>query len=130
MSTGQELFNLYSRWRGLTDDEAEGIRAGAWEQVDECQAAKLELQGQILAATDRFQAVSKATGETHSEVETQIRKVVGELILLEMRNGELIEDQKQKARRQKEELDRSSRNLKQIRRAYAPSREALWQSYS
>jgi hypothetical protein len=130
MSTGQELFSLYGRWRGLTDNEAEGIRAGAWEQVDECQAAKLELQGQILAATDRFQAVSKATGEPLSEVETQIRKVVGELILLEMRNGELIEDQKQKARHQKDELDRSSRNLKQIRLAYAPSREALWQSYS
>jgi hypothetical protein len=57
--------------------------------------------------------------------------VVEELMQLEQHNRELIQAQRQVAQHQKDQLDQSSRNLRQIHRTYAPaSARAHWQSYS
>lgn len=130
MSARNELLDLYSQWRTWTDAEADAIRAAAWPQVNRCQNAKLRLQERILSATEQWHLEARLGGARETGVDPQVRRIVDELILLELRNGELVDSARRRARQQEDELDRSRRNLRQLQRAYAPSREALWQSYS
>jgi hypothetical protein len=130
MSARSNLLDLYGQWRTLSDEEAEAIRVAAWPQVARCQDAKQVLQTRILETTDQWHLESLIGHDDHPAMDPQVRRVVEELILLELRNTELVDEQRRNARREQQALDRSSRNLQQLQRAYAPSRESLWQSYS
>ena len=130
MSARQELWNLYEQWRGLTEAEAEAIRSASWGRLSEWQDAKFRLQQEIIQATEAFQTEQVCNELNREELECQFRTLIGELILLETRNGELLAVRRQSAKREQMEMDRSHRNLRQIQRSYAPQRSVLWQSYS
>lgn len=130
MSARTDLLDLYQEWRTWTDAEAQAIRAGAWNQVNRCQDAKTRLQERILFATEQWQTEARLDRDHVREIDPQLRRVVDELILLELRNGELVEEKRREARRDRQELETSTRNLAALRRSYAPSRQALWQTYS
>jgi hypothetical protein len=130
MNARGELFGLYEQWRAWTQAETEAIQQAIWNKVAQCQGEKHRLQAEILAATERWHEESRIDGGGRPEQDPQLRRVVDELILLEYKNSELVEEQRRIARRQQDETERSGRNLRQIQRAYALSREAIWESYS
>jgi hypothetical protein len=130
MSAHSRLLNLYHEWRTWTDAEAEAIRGAAWSRVAECQEAKHRLQERILLATDDWRVEARAQGERHREVDPEVRRIVDELIRLEMRNSELVDQHKRSTKRQQQELELSTTRLRRLQRAYAPNRLALWQQYS
>jgi hypothetical protein len=130
MSARNELMALYQEWRTLSEAEGEAIQSAIWPQVNRCQSAKSQLQTRILAAHELFQAELAAHGLDAREHEAQYRKTIAELILLEQRNGEFLDAQRQRAAAQIRELGRTRQNLRHVHRAYAGPREAAWNSYS
>ncbi len=122
MTPSDELSALYRQWRRLTESESQAIRANAWAQVEAVQSAKARLQPRIAEVSAALEPVAH---------EQRFYPVVEELIQLEQGNRELIQAQRQIAQLQKEQLDQSSRNLRQLHRSYAPTiARAHWQSYS
>ena len=125
MNALDELAALYQQWRRLTESEGQAMRAVAWPQVEQCQAAKLALQPRISEVSSGLDPILH---------EQRFRPVVEELMQLERRNRELLQTQRQIAQMQKDELDHAGRNLRQLHQSYvpadAPHRRAQWQSWS
>ena len=98
-------------------------------KVAQCQDAKLKLQSCILTATEVWQSENPRP-DREGAVDPEVRRVVSDLILLEVRNSEWVAERREEAERERNEIRQSRRNLRHIHRAYAPSAHALWQSYS
>jgi hypothetical protein len=121
MNAVSELTALYEQWQSLTESESQAIEAAAWVQVEQYQAAKSRLQPRITEVTQRLDA---------TVLEREFRPVIEELIRLEHRNNALLQQQRSAAERQRQELDRTSRSLRQIHKSYVPPVRTHWQSYS
>jgi DNA anti-recombination protein RmuC len=120
----------YERWRSLTEAEGDAIRSGLWQQVDQLQETKRQLQQLILGATRELRAECARCGVDPTAVEQQLRSLVEQLVQLESRNGQSLAEQLHQTRTQLQQLDAVGHNLNQIRRAYSPTREANWESFS
>ena len=120
MTTQEDLGVLLERWRDLTEQEGEAIRAGAWSNVAAFQSCKQSLQATITGAA----ALSA------QNTSPWVRESVAQLIVLERKNVDLIADQRRFAELERAEMDRSSRNLRQVRQSYARTEASHWQSYS
>jgi len=121
MTPAEELSALYEQWRRLTQSEGQAIEAASWTQVEQYQAAKARLQPRITEVSQRLEAPAHAR---------QFRAVVEGLMELERRNSALLQRQRRAAEQHQQELDRTSRNLRQIHKSYLPSARSHWQSYS
>jgi hypothetical protein len=60
----------------------------------------------------------------------EFRPVVEHLLALEERNSRSLDAHKQRMTMQGKELRTAALTLRQVRQTYAPTRQALWQSYS
>jgi hypothetical protein len=130
MNAHQDLLELFQEWRTLTETEGQAIRSATWPEVNRCQDAKFHLQSRLMMAHESLQAERLARGLDPVTYDPPYRQVVAELIRLEQRNSEWLADQYQQAERQNQDLARTSRNLRQVHRAYAPGAPAHWHSYS
>jgi len=129
MSAHHDLFNTYDEWRDWTVLEGDAIRSSYWPKVNSCQRAKLELQGRIIRYTEAARAEVSRSGVSWSEIEKRLRSEVASLIDLENKNGETLAQVRCRAMAEEAELDRSSRQLRQVR-SYAPVARSAWSSYS
>jgi hypothetical protein len=129
MNARNRLFDAYAEWRRWTVEEGDAIQASDWPKVRSCQRAKLELQPRIIRCTEDARTESRSTGDSWLDIEKDLRREVAGLIELETRNGQTLAQVRCKARAEQAELDRSTRQLKQIR-SYAPVTQTAWSSYS
>lgn len=129
MSAHHDLFKTYDEWRDWTALEGDAIRSSDWPKVNSCQRAKLELQGRIIRYTEAARAEVSRSGVSWSEIEKRLRSEVASLIDLENKNGETLAQVRCRAMAEEAELDRSSRQLRQVR-SYAPVARSAWSSYS
>lgn len=130
MSADRALTDLYGEWHRLTEAEGQAISQAAWIQVAECQRAKAALVPRILEATSDWQTRVPPAGPARVEAERRLRAQVAGLIELEARNQQWLSRQYEQARLNLAALDQASSHLRQLHRAYAPSRASVWQSYS
>lgn len=130
MSARLDLLELYEQWRIWTRREGEAIEQGIWAQVNLCQDAKLKLQLDIVSVTDRWHREAQAQGKPPPTGDAQLRRVLDELIRMEMHNADVLADKRKQATVERDSMEQSKSRLRGIAKAYAPSREALWQSYS
>lgn len=130
MTARHNLLNLYQTWRELTEREGEAIRVAAWAQVSRVQEDKAKLQAQIIDATERFQTEMLELHGYQGAEDSGLRSLLAELIQLEQRNGEWLATQRCQAEKERQELASTSRNLRQVHRAYATSSVSGWESYS
>jgi hypothetical protein len=121
MNPAEELNQLYSQWRKLTEEEGAAIGRDAWLEVSQCQAAKLRLQPRIVELSQKIAPVV---------LELEFRKVVDELVELEHRNAEVLRQRRQEVNVELGDCERSSRSLRQLQRLYIPQPRQNWQSYS
>jgi hypothetical protein len=126
MDRPDDLMDLCERWRQLTKAETDAITAADWAKVDSCQEAKRALQPLILAATE----APRARASQGRQTSAPLRRLVDELIALEAGNRDLILARQREAERQFSELQRSSRSLRQLHKAYAREAHTHWHSYS
>ena len=129
MSACNDLFKTYEEWRDWTVREGDAIRGADWSGVNSCQRAKMELQGRIILFTQAAREHLSTTGGNWTEVEQRLRREVASLIDLENQNGETLAQVRCRAVAEEAELDRSSRQLRQVR-SYAPVARSAWSSYS
>jgi hypothetical protein len=129
MSAHHDLFKTYDEWRDWTVLEGDAIRSSDWPKVHSCQRAKFELQGRIIRYTEAARAEVSRSGVSWSEIEKRLRSEVASLIDLENKNGETLAQVRCRAMAEEAELDRSSRQLRQVR-SYAPVARSAWSSYS
>lgn len=129
MSACHDLFKTYQEWRECSVLEGEAIRCADWSRVNSCQRAKMELQGRIIQFTQAARDQLAKTGGSWSEVEQRLRREVASLIDLENQNSETLAQVRCRALAEEAELDRSSRQLRQVR-SYAPVVRSAWSSYS
>ncbi len=130
MTAHEQLSRLYEEWRRLSEGEAESIRAEAWPRLAGIQDHKADLQRQIIAASEPFEAELARAQATGHVLENPFRLVVQELILLETRNAEILAERRHAADRERAELDRSSLNLRLVQRSYGHPLGSAWYSYS
>ena len=121
MTPAEELASLYEQWRHLTEEEGRAIDAGDWSHVAVCQSGKSRLQPRIVEVSRRLDA---ATHEEH------FRPVVAQLMEMEHANRDRLQKQREWAEERRQELDRSSRHLRQLHQAYVAPARPNWQSYS
>ena len=120
MSAQDENFHLIERWRELSEQESEAIRTHSWPWLHSLQRTKETLQVAITAARP------ESTPATRREW----REMADRLIALERGNADALAEQLRSVTRQREELERSVRNLRQVRQSYASTAATPWQSYS
>ena len=124
------LLKLYERWRELGAAETAGIHAGDWRKIERAQAAKQALQPQIDEQIRAFrQEVERASGDWR-KAGSALKTILDELTQLELRNRDLLQAKMQEVRFVRDDLQRASRNLRQVQRAYATESDAIWHSYS
>jgi hypothetical protein len=121
MSPTDELAALYAQWRSLSEEEGDAIESRAWTQVEHYQSAKSRLQPRIVEVSARIEVA------VH---EVQFRPIVEELMALERRNSSRLRETRRSAELEKQVLDKSSRNLRQLHKSYVPPARPHWQSYS
>lgn len=130
MSARVQLHVLYAEWRRLTESEREAIFAGRWEELVPLQDTKRSLQGDIISATDAWQASADSPSSWRSEYESVFRPMVGELIRLETENQRLLGERATEVRRALGDLEQTQRRLCGVRRAYGGPVSTGWRSYS
>ena len=124
------LLSYYQQWQTLTEAEGDAIRFGNWTQVEHLQATKQQLQKFIVTATAALRAEAEASGANLSEIEEEFCSLVNQLIQLETRNRDEIAACRRQGDADLSLVQSSRQHLRQIQRAYAPERGAVWQSYS
>jgi hypothetical protein len=117
MSASREVLALYEQWRLHTEMETRAIDASAWEDVVRIQADKASLQPAIIRASDSLQVPNCHAAEDRARIE----ELLLNLIQSELSNRQQIHSRLAETRGQREALNRSANQLRDIRRAYGRS---------
>jgi hypothetical protein len=124
------LLSHYQQWQTLTEAEGAAIISGNWPEVGRLQSLKQQLQKFIVAAAGTLRAEAESSGVSLSGIENEFCSLVAHLVHLETRNREEITARRRQADADLALVESSRHHLRQVQRAYAPGREAIWQSYS
>lgn len=130
MDTKQELLEVYDFWLASSEREGEAIRAGDWSSVAQCQEVKRQLRPKIIRCTETAQQEWTQAGREWADVQRDVRAVVGLLMDLETRNGELLAGQRRGAETKMAGLEGAHRTLQRVHRSYVPEQPPAWHSYS
>ncbi|MGD1019096.1 MAG: hypothetical protein ABSA12_07225 [Verrucomicrobiia bacterium] len=120
----------YERWRQLTEAEGSAISAGQWTQVESLQVAKQQLRSFIDGARHDLRAACQACGMATRGIEQEFRSLIFQLLDLEHANAEVLAAKRDRASQEKEEVGHVIQKLRELRRAYAPTRPSVWETYS
>lgn len=118
MSTFEAFTDILYEWKELSLAEGTAIQSGSWASVILCQNQKRRL----MAAMDH---VRKTCMEDVSDL-----PIVRELIELELRNSEWLEQKRKSSTLEKRRLDNASSNLRRVHSAYGRRYEPVWNSFS
>jgi hypothetical protein len=116
MSLDASLQEVCGEWRRLAEAEGEGIRAGDWLLVAECQSALRQLQSEL--DSRKAQATTRWSSEDGKQ-EQAFRDCLSQLLELEKRNLTWIAERRRQLNELVEQATLSSRNLRLIQRSYA-----------
>jgi hypothetical protein len=125
-----QLLELYHQWKELSEFEGIAILAANWNEVSRCQSGKAALQYGIITAHELLQKELSPGISDPRVTDPQIRSIVTELILLEQRNGQWLDEQEEKAQEQNRALSKTSKNLRAVHKAYVSPQACVWHSYS
>ncbi len=125
MTARQEIADLLEHWLQLTHAEAAAIGSAKWQSLKQIQAAKACLQKRLTQARETWLAEypSKAVAAPGKH---PFHAEMGRLLSLETRNAVLLTAKLQRARAQRESLNEAARNLRNVRRSYAPKPSGVW----
>jgi hypothetical protein len=129
MRSSVQLWDLYQQWKGLTQKEGDAILSSNWREVRRCQNAKQELQPKIIQLTESAKA-EFGTGDQQREFDDRLRGCVNELILLETQNSSALGERLDALGLERAELEKSSKQLRQLHKSYLPTQNPTWNNYS
>ena len=114
MNAQGQLSELLDDWRGLTAAESQAIRTLDWPRLEECQEAKKRLMSQIEGLENIPELLPR----------------VKELLALERHNECDLQAMRANLEAERAGVDRASRAMRQVSKAYGGRSSANWQSYS
>ena len=126
----QELRALFQNWHLLTDEETAAIQVCDWQEVQRCQSLKQQLQDDIVAVRASLRSEAFQRQAPAKAIAEEFRGILNELVALEASNLTLLSQQRERANTEMRRLDCASRNLRQVRSAYAAGHASVWHSYS
>jgi hypothetical protein len=129
MTHEKALFDAYQDWRGLAELEGQGIRAGDWSLVTDCQNRLTALQTRIIRLTSDARTEWRRTSPDLGQKESNLRQIVSSLMELEMANSAALSAAKEATRTQLNQLDTARQNLKRVEHTYSSVPSAGWNSF-
>jgi hypothetical protein len=129
MTAEQEMAGLLERWLKLTQAEAGAIHYATWPALREIQAAKASLQKLLNDAKERWTRENPGRASAPRD-EHPFFHVICRLLSMEARNEELLAARLRKTQTEKQSLDESARNLRNVRQTYASKPSGIWNCYS
>jgi hypothetical protein len=123
VNDSKDLTAVLAEWRRLAEAQGEGIRAGNWSFVAECEKTIARLQSSSHHLRQRANPAGVPSKPSH-------RSTVLDLIALQQRNLATLQQRREILSNQIENLTRTSRNLRGIQRSYSPPGSTGWSSYS
>jgi hypothetical protein len=129
MQRPQGLRALLLEWRRLTEEEGQAILSGRWSIVSEHQARKAGLQAEMTQQLELAQP-SRDPAKLSQDSDQGLGGLAREVIALEARNRDLLATGRLNRRSEAQRLVQTVLDLRNMRRAYRPLREACWESYS
>lgn len=130
MNANDQLHNDYQDWRRLAEAEGDAIRNHNWAAVADCQNSLQRLQPRIIQDTQEARQEWTRLGLDCAAQENKFRATVAELIAIERGNSTLLNDVRQAAQAQFNQLEQARTTLRQVQRSYAPTRPPAWTSFS
>ena len=130
MSAKKELLEAYEAWRQWSEAEGTAIHRQDWPRVEECQAAKLQLQSLIVRKTEQAQTELASQGFDWKDLLPKLRGIMNHLMTLETRNSRILDQIRESVLAQKAEIEAVGQNLRRVHRSYGSPQPVAWQSYS
>jgi len=126
VNAADELTRLLAEWHRLTELEGRAILGEDWRGVARHQNSKARLCPPIRTAIQTLCA--SQAGEP--SIPAPLGAAANDLIALEARNLEALRAKSQRKRAELDGASQTTRNLRDVRRAYGRSKGHGWQSYS
>ena len=118
MNAEQELLHAYREWHRLAQAEAKAIRTHHWSLLADCQLAITDFQKLISRLSLEARREWEAAGLDCVAKENSIKVFVAELLDLTRQNQVLLQQAKDEACAQLENLGEAGRNLQRLQRSY------------
>jgi hypothetical protein len=129
-STESPLRQSLARWRELSEAEFSAITAEDWPALARAQTAKVQLRAKMENLPLPVGSASDPCIHQPATLSGFCQELIAELVAMEQRNLELLNTKLESARRQRSQLESSTRTLKNLRGSYGRRAEGCWQSYS
>ncbi len=110
---------LLRQWLQFSRAESAAILAAAWPKLRQIQSAKAALRQPLDEAFRQWQSTGPAATAS-AAARRPFRAQVARLIALEAGNAQLLAVRRDQAREKLLRLERAGRNLRNLRRSYAP----------
>jgi len=124
-----ELWAHYEQWRVLTEAEGAAIAAGEHDTLERLQQTKRQLQATITEISRKLRETGGRTPGTAS-VEWDLQPMIRKLLDLESANIQMLAARKRELLQKREEVERITQKLHQLRRVYVNYRPPAWEAYS
>jgi hypothetical protein len=125
----QDLTHLMDEWRNLTVAEHQAINEEDWSGLQSLQARKDLFQQLIDKAYDKLFS-NLSDRDLVSATKEQFRLIAQELLQLENANRQLLASKLQRTGQALKSMDKTSRSLRGVQRAYGATDSSFWQAYS
>lgn len=117
-------------WRALSEAESAAIAGEDWPALARAQAEKIRLQARIDAAKNLMEARSGFARERTVVLPPSFHPQIAQLIEMERRNLDCLAVKLESQRRNRAQLEATTRNLHNLRGSYGRRTEGFWESYS
>jgi hypothetical protein len=119
MTPPDQMALLLRQWLDLSRAESAAILAAAWPKLRQIQSGKAALRQPLDEAFRQWKSTDPAVAAS-AAARRPFRAQVARLIALEAGNAQLLAVRRDQAREKLLRLERAGRNLRKLRRSYAP----------
>lgn len=122
-----DLLHLLDDWRNITLAEEKAIGAEDWDALGLLQSKKSLIQ-ELIDKADSSLKFSNPNARLRAE--HQLKALADELLQLEGRNRQVLAEKIARTDSALKEMDKTSRSLRGVHKAYGSAEHSFWQAYS
>ena len=130
MNTPDQVMELLTEWRRLTERETCAILAADWKSLAAQQGRKGELMQAIIEVKELARSAGAGNTTSTGTEGGSLQSIVSDLVTLETRNRDLLSTCRENARDELQNSRGVARTLHGVRRAYGRGSQQQWHSYS
>ena len=124
------LHGLLAEWRKLTLAEHDYIQASHWDELEQVQKRKVQLQRSIEKMEKAFSENKTLPADQKAKERNRLTHIATELLLLEKKNEVVVSERIADADRQLKSSNKTIQGLRHLQKAYGAGRASFWQAYS